>query len=86
MVASSANVEIGARLIEKKVISEDQLTIALKEQARLKGAKTVGAILVEMGFISEGALGEILNESTGIKKSVVRPGASTLGKRGVHFR
>jgi type II secretory ATPase GspE/PulE/Tfp pilus assembly ATPase PilB-like protein len=68
MVASSTNVEIGARLIEKKVISEDQLAIALKEQTRLKGAKTVGAILVEMGFISEGALGEILNESTGIKK------------------
>jgi type IV pilus assembly protein PilB len=68
MVASSSNVDIGARLIEKKVISEDQLTIALKEQARLKGAKTVGAIMVDLGFISEGALGEILNESTGIKK------------------
>lgn len=62
------NIDIGDRLLQKKVISDDQLTIALKEQARMKGAKTVGAILVEMGFISEGALGEILNESTGIKK------------------
>ena len=68
MVASTATTDIGTRLIEKKVISEDQLTIALKEQARLKDAKTIGAILVDMGFISEGALGEILNESTGIKK------------------
>lgn len=68
MVALTANVDIGTRLLEKKVISEDQLTIALKEQARLNGAKTVGAIMVDMGFISEGALGEILNESTGIKK------------------
>lgn len=62
------NVDIGARLLQKKVISEDQLTIALKEQARIKGSKTVGAILVDMGFVSEGALGEILNESSGIKK------------------
>ncbi len=60
--------DIGARLLEKKVISRDQLEIALKEQERLKNSKTVASILVDMGFISEGALGEILNESTGIKK------------------
>lgn len=68
MPASPTNVDIGARLLEKKVISDDQLAIALKEQERIKGAKTVGAILVDMGFVSEGALGEILNESTGVKK------------------
>jgi type IV pilus assembly protein PilB len=68
MVATTAGSDIGSRLIEKKVISEDQLAIALREQSRLKDAKTIGAILVEMGFVSEGALGEILNESTGIKK------------------
>jgi type II secretory ATPase GspE/PulE/Tfp pilus assembly ATPase PilB-like protein len=60
--------DIGAKLLEKKVISEDQLQIALKEQDRLKGAKTLGAILIEMGFISEAALGEIINQSTGVKK------------------
>lgn len=64
----SAAVDIGARLIEKKVISEDQLEIANRERARIKNAKTIGAILVDMGFISEGALGEILNESSGVKK------------------
>jgi len=68
MAISSANTDVGAKLLEQKVISEDQLSIALKEQDRLKGAKTVGVILVEMGFISEGALGEILNESSGAKK------------------
>jgi len=68
MPISSANIDIGARLIEKKVISEDQLVIATKEQSRLNGAKTIGAILVDMGFVSEGALGEILNEATGVKK------------------
>lgn len=68
MITSQANTDIGAKLLEKKVISEDQLAIAIKEQEHLKGAKTIGAILVEMGFVSEGALGEILNESTGVKK------------------
>ena len=67
-VKSSAPTGIGQKLIERKVISEDQLEIAIKEQSRLKDAKNIGSILVEMGFISEGALGEILNESTGIKK------------------
>ncbi len=68
MTSSLASTDIGLRLLEKKVISEDQLQIALKEQTRSRGQKNIGSILVEMGFVSEGALGEILNESTGIKK------------------
>ncbi len=64
--------DIGSRLLEKKVISSDQLEIALKEQVRLRNSKTVAAILVDMGFISEGALGDILNESSGIKKFDIR--------------
>jgi type IV pilus assembly protein PilB len=68
MITSSTATDIGSRLLEKKVISEDQLQIAIKEQARSKGVKNIGSILVEMGFVSEGALGEILNESSGIKK------------------
>ena len=68
MVISRATTDVGVKLLEQKVISEDQLGIALTEQDRLKGAKTIGMILVEMGFVSEGALGEILNESSGTKK------------------
>ena len=64
---SGKNTDIATRLLEKKVISEDQLEIALKEQTRSQGKKTLGAILVEMGFVSEGALGEVLDESAGIK-------------------
>ncbi|MFM7621233.1 MAG: GspE/PulE family protein [Alphaproteobacteria bacterium] len=64
---STAN-DIGLKLLEKKVISDDQLEIAKRELTRNKTGKNIGAILVEMGFVSEGALGEILNESTGIKK------------------
>ena len=68
MAISHATTDVGEKLLEQKVISEDQLGIAIKEQDRLRGAKTIGMILVEMGFISEGALGEILNESSGSKK------------------
>lgn len=63
----SKTTDITTRLLEQKVISEDQLRVALKEQERSKGNKTIGSILVSMGFISNGALGEILNESTGVK-------------------
>jgi len=70
--SSSPNKDISTRLLEKKVISEDQLQIALKEQQKTRGEKTIATILVEMGFISEGALGEILSESTGIKKFDIR--------------
>lgn len=68
MSKSSTSTDISAKLLEKKIISDDQLNIALKEQARLQNSKTVSAILIEMGFISESILGEILNESTGVKK------------------
>jgi len=65
---NSSGPDIGSKLLEKKVISEDQLNIAIKERERLANAKSLGVILVDMGFVSEGALGEILNESAGIKK------------------
>ena len=68
MSVTSKTVDIANKLLEKKVISEDQLQIALREQARLKDQRTIGAILVEMGFVSESTIGEILNESSGIKK------------------
>ncbi len=64
----SKTTDIAKKLLEQKIISEDQLRIALKEQKKSKGHKTIGAILVEMGFISNGALGEILSESTGTKE------------------
>jgi type II secretory ATPase GspE/PulE/Tfp pilus assembly ATPase PilB-like protein len=68
MTQATSSIDIGTKLLEKKVISDDQLEIAKKELQRDKTGKSIGAILVEMGFVSEGALGEILNESAGIKK------------------
>ena len=64
----SSGADIGSKLLDKKVISEDQLNIALKERERVGNTRSMGVILVDMGFVSEGALGEILNESSGMKK------------------
>ncbi len=65
---SSGRLLIGESLIEKGLISIDQLQIALKVQRDSDGQSMIGAVLVEMGFITESALGEILTESTGIKQ------------------
>lgn len=74
------NVPIGQKLLEKGLISKDQLDTALTEQRRLgdKSKKMIGAILVEMGFVTESALAEVLSEASGvkifdIKKAVLDP-------------
>lgn len=57
---------LGEQLLALGLISSDQLQVALTEQKTNK--KLLGAIMVEMGFITESALGEVLAESTGTLK------------------
>ena len=57
---------IGEKLKSLGLIASDQLEIALREQAKSK--KLLGQILVEMSFITESALGEVLAESSGTEK------------------
>lgn len=57
---------LGDKLIELGLISKDQLQIALLEQKTSK--KLLGGILIEMGFVTESALGEVLAESAGAQK------------------
>jgi len=57
---------LGDQLIALGLISSDQLQIALLEQKTSK--KMLGAILIEMGFVTESALGEVLAESSGTQK------------------
>lgn len=59
-------VRLGDRLLSQGLISKDQLEVALKEQKATK--KMLGAILVEMGFVTESALGEVIAESAGTEK------------------
>ena len=79
-VERKGKVPIGQRLLEKGLISRDQLDTALKEQRSFgeDGKKMIGAILVEMGFVTESALAEALTEASGvkifdIKRSVLDP-------------
>jgi len=57
---------LGEKLVSLGLISSDQLLIVLTEQRVTK--KLIGTILVEMGFITESALGEVLAESSGTQK------------------
>ncbi|MCP5361685.1 MAG: Flp pilus assembly complex ATPase component TadA [Hyphomicrobiales bacterium] len=59
---------IGERLISEGLISKDQLEIATKVQRENRPNEMIGTILVEMGFITEGTLSEILAESTGVEQ------------------
>ena len=54
-------------LIEKGLISQDQYQVAQRVQRESGGGKMIGAILVDLGFITENALSEVLSESSGVE-------------------
>jgi type II secretory ATPase GspE/PulE/Tfp pilus assembly ATPase PilB-like protein len=54
---------IGAILLAKGVISEDQLRIAEREQS--KQPQALGRLLVQLGFLSEATIRDIISESSG---------------------
>jgi type IV pilus assembly protein PilB len=64
--APKKTMRIGEKLMSLGLVSADQVEIALREQAKSK--KMLGQILVEMNFITESALGEVLAESAGAEK------------------
>ncbi len=66
--ASKKPMRIGDKLVDLGLVSADQLEVALREQKSSGSKKLVGAILVDMGFITESALGEVLAESAGTAK------------------
>lgn len=67
---------IGDKLISLGLVSKDQLEIALKNQKESTEKKMLGNILVEMGFITESALGEVLAENSGTER--FEPGQAVL--------
>jgi type IV pilus assembly protein PilB len=56
--------KIGQQLIEKGLISVDQLDIALTEQK--KNGRLLGEILVGLGFVSESIMRDVLSQALGI--------------------
>jgi type II secretory ATPase GspE/PulE/Tfp pilus assembly ATPase PilB-like protein len=57
---------LGERLLTQRLITEDQLQVALHEQ-RSTGAM-LGAVLVDLGFITESMLAEFLAERSGFDR------------------
>ena len=56
---------LGALLLEKKLLTEDELELALTEQA--ESGRLLGAILVERGYVSGPALAIALAEQYGVE-------------------
>lgn len=56
---------LGQRLVSNGVVTEDQLRIALLEQRRTR--QPVGKILVELGFVTEAMMREVLSSSFGLQ-------------------
>jgi type II secretory ATPase GspE/PulE/Tfp pilus assembly ATPase PilB-like protein len=57
-------IPLGERLLEKGVLSEDQLRIALVEQ-EADPSEPLGRVLVKLGFVSESTIRDVLSESKG---------------------
>lgn len=73
---------IGDRLIERGLITPDQLQVALHEKQK-SGSRLLGEILVDLGFLSAPALTNFLAETTGLqqfdpKKTMLDPEALEL--------
>jgi general secretion pathway protein E/type IV pilus assembly protein PilB len=54
---------IGDQLIERGVISPDQLKIALQEQSQT--GEKIGKVLIDLGFLTESLLTDVLGETRG---------------------
>jgi general secretion pathway protein E/type IV pilus assembly protein PilB len=72
---------IGDRLVERGIITVDQLQVALHEKQR--STKLIGEILVDLGFLTAEVLSDFLSESTGLqqfdpKKTMLDPDALEL--------
>ena len=58
---------LGDSLINKGLISEDQLQVA-KKQMSITGKVSLGEVLVSMGFVTESTLGEAISKTSGAEK------------------
>ena len=61
--ALDSKTHLGDALIAKGIITEDQLRIARREQETL--GKRIGAVLIELGFVTDSIIRDALSENTG---------------------
>ncbi len=59
------NKRLGEVLIDKGIITDDQLRIALHEQKAI--GKRIGAVLIQLGFVTDSIIRDALSENTGFE-------------------
>jgi type II secretory ATPase GspE/PulE/Tfp pilus assembly ATPase PilB-like protein len=60
----NTKLRIGEFLLKQQIITDDQLKIALTEQK--KNAETLGKILINLGFVSEAVIRDLMSQSLGV--------------------
>lgn len=70
-------------LLDKKIITKDQLDVALKEKEEKNSKESIGNILVTMGLLTDSMLGEVLSSQTGSGENFDLK-ASIIDQRLVH--
>ena len=60
-MARPEKVRLGEILVQQKVLTEDQLRLALEEQKR--SGRKLGRVFIEKGFVTEEAIAEALGSS-----------------------
>ena len=80
--APISEVNVGELLLSKKIITSDQLDVALKEKKDKNSNESIGNILVKMGLITESMLGEVLSAQAGSQKFDLK--SSIIDQRLVH--
>ncbi len=71
---------LGERLVEREIVDQDQVTIALIEQQ--KTGKMIGQALVDLGFVTEEVMRDFLGETLGrgsIDLASIVPDADAIG-------
>ncbi|MES9843048.1 MAG: ATPase, T2SS/T4P/T4SS family [Candidatus Sedimenticola sp. PURPLELP] len=63
MTYNPQKIQLGDLLIDKGILTKDQLSIALTEQKRQN--KPLGQVLVQIGFISESVIRDVLGDQLG---------------------
>jgi len=69
-------------LLDKKIITKDQLDVALKEKEDNDSKESIGNILVTMGLLTDSMLGEVLSSQTGSENFDLK--SSIIDQRLVH--
>ncbi len=72
-VAAQKKMQIGQLLLEKGVVTSEQIEIALEEQERIGRSKLLGEIMIDMGMCSENQISSALAQTYGVPYALVTP-------------